>query len=172
MQSFTKFRFRKELFVFCTAILLLFVYLPSYGQSFNVNINGEVGSPLELTINDLAKYPQTTVVRKDKDGQNHTYTGVILSVILQNAGVTLGKDLRGKNLMKIIKVSARDNYEVVFALAELDKDFTDRAIILATQSDGKPLNNEEGPFRVIVQDEKKPARCVRQVKTITVEFVK
>ena len=96
--------------------------------------------------------------------------GVLLATLLQKAGVTLGKDLKGKNLTKYILVGAADGYQVVFALAELDSDFTDRLIILADKVDGKLLAPGEGPFRIIVQDEKKPARCVRQVTGIRVAF--
>lgn len=137
-----------------------------------VNITGEVTTPLELKLTDLQQYPQITVIRKDKDGKDHTYSGVELSAILQKAGVSLGKDLRGKNLAKYILINAADGYQVVFALAELDKDFTDRAIILATTIDGKPLADADGPFRVIVQDEKRPARCIKQVTEIKVEIAK
>ena len=50
--------------------------------------------------------------------------------------------MKGKNLTKYILVTASDNYQVVFALAELDKAFTDRTIHLADQVDGKPLQNK------------------------------
>ena len=137
-------------------------------QTASVKISGEVTVPMTINDDDLHKYPQTTVNRKDHDGKDHTYSGVILSEILKKAGATLGPDLKGKNLAKYILVTASDNYQVVFALAELDKAFTDRTIILADQVDGKPLPSGEGPFRVIVQDEKKPARCIREVTEIKV----
>ena len=104
-----------------------------------IKVSGEVTTPIELKLNDLQKFPQTQVTRKDRDGKDHTYSGVVLSTILQVAGVTLGKDLRGENLTKYVLVEASDGYQVVFALAELDKDFTDRTIILADQVDGAPL---------------------------------
>ena len=137
-----------------------------------VKVTGEVVAPLEIKASDLAQFTQTEVTRKDKDGNNHIYTGVALSAILQKAGVTLGKDLRGKNLTKYMLVDASDGYQVTFALAELDKDFTDRNIILTNQMDGKPLPAADGPFRIIVQDEKKPARCIRQVTSIKVQSAK
>jgi len=138
----------------------------------SVKVTGEVISPLDLKLADLHQFKQVEVTRKDKDGKDHTYSGVILSEILQKAGVTLGKDLRGKNLTKFVLVEASDGYQVVFALAELDKDFTDRMIILADKVDGNPLLPADGPFRIIVQDEKKPARCIKQVMGIKVQFAK
>lgn len=133
-----------------------------------VKISGEMTSPFELTLQGLQNFKQVQVTRKDKDGKDHTYTGVELSAILQKAGVTIGNNLRGKNLTKYALVGAIDGYQVVFALAELDQDFTDRKIIITDTADGKPLTPAEGPFRVIVQDEKKPARCVKQVISIKI----
>ena len=135
----------------------------------SVEVTGQVVSPLDLNLNDLKKFNQTDIVRKDKAGNDHTYKGVMLSDILQKAGVTLGKELRGKNLSKYILVEASDGYEVVFALPELDNNFTEKKVILAYQEDGKPLPVNDGPFHVIIQDEKIPARCVRMVTAIKVE---
>ncbi|MBS1522692.1 MAG: molybdopterin-dependent oxidoreductase [Bacteroidetes bacterium] len=154
-----------------TLAITCFCFIVSYNakaQTASVKVSGEVTTPMSVNDDGLHKYTQTTVIRKDHDGKDHTYTGVILAEILKKAGATLGPDLKGKNLAKYILVTASDNYQVVFALAELDKAFTDRIIILADQVDGKPLPSGEGPFRVIVQDEKKPARCIREVTEIKV----
>jgi DMSO/TMAO reductase YedYZ molybdopterin-dependent catalytic subunit len=137
-----------------------------------VKISGEVTIPMEIKLADMAQFEQTKVVRKDKDGKDHAYTGVLLSALLQKAGATMGKDLKGENLTKYILAQASDGYQITFALAELDKDFTDRQIILATQMDDKALPDADGPFRLIVQDEKKPARCMKQVTGIRVAFAK
>jgi DMSO/TMAO reductase YedYZ molybdopterin-dependent catalytic subunit len=163
---------KKHLLSFAFTSLFLILSYHSKAQTTSVKISGEVTTPMTINDDDLHKYPQTTVTRKDHDGHDHTYTGVILAEILKKAGATLGPDLKGKNLTKYILVTASDNYQVVFALAELDKAFTDRAIILADQVDGKPLPSGEGPFRIIVQDEKKPARCIREVTEIKVVVAK
>src|ERR1700761_1697450 len=146
--------------------------LKAQTKSAVVKISGEVTTPLTIGEADLQKFEQTKLVRKDKDGSDHTYSGVVLASLLQKAGAALGKDLRGKNLAKYVLIDAADGYQVVFALAELDKDFTDRTIILADQMDGKPLPAADGPFRIIVQDEKKPARCIKQVTSIQVMAAK
>jgi DMSO/TMAO reductase YedYZ molybdopterin-dependent catalytic subunit len=153
-------------------ISLIAFLLPVLTQAQSVKIAGEVTTPLDLKLADFQQLPQTNVTRKDRDGGNHTYSGVVLATILQKAGATLGKDLKGENLAKYVWVEAADGYQVVFALAELDSSFTDRTIILANMMDGKPLAAGDGPFRIIVQDEKKPARCIKQVTGIKVQFAK
>ncbi|PTQ96907.1 molybdopterin-dependent oxidoreductase-like protein [Mucilaginibacter yixingensis] len=159
------------------AIVLLLLAAPflvnaQAEKQASVKITGEVTTPLTITPDNIKTYEQTKVTRKDRDGKDHTYTGVLLSTLLQKAGVTMGKDLKGENLVKYVLASASDGYQVTFALAELDKEFTDRAIILATQIDGQPLAAADGPFRIIVQDEKKPARCMKQVTELHIAFAK
>ncbi|EHQ30609.1 molybdopterin-dependent oxidoreductase [Mucilaginibacter paludis] len=141
-------------------------------KAATVKIAGELTNPFNLTLADMHEFEQTKVTRKDRDGKDHSYSGVVLALILQKAGATMGKDLKGENLTKYANVEASDGYQVVFALAELDKEFTDRTIILADEVDGKALPPADGPFRIIVQDEKKPARCIKQVIGITVRFAK
>jgi DMSO/TMAO reductase YedYZ molybdopterin-dependent catalytic subunit len=160
----------KKIFFSVFITLLLFVNVIASAQS--VKIGGEVTAPFALNMADIPGFKQTTVIRKDRDGNDHTYKGVTLAEILTKAGATMGGDLKGENLTKFISVEASDGYQVVFALAELDKSFTDRTIILATTMDEKPLPTGDGPFRIIVQDEKKPARCIKQVTAIKVQFAK
>ncbi|TDQ11272.1 molybdopterin-binding protein [Pedobacter metabolipauper] len=137
-----------------------------------VKITGEVTAAQTIHAADLKQFKQVTVIRKDRDGKDHTYSGVKLFDLLLKAGVTLGKDLRGENLTKFALIEASDGYQVIFTLAELDSEFTDRAIILADRVDNQLLPVADGPFRIIVQDEKKPARCIKQVTAIKIAFAK
>ena len=137
-----------------------------------VKIAGEVSAPFEIKLSDLQQYNKVHVKYKDKDGNYHDYSGVVLAELLQKAGAPLGKELHGKNLAKFVVAEGSDGYQAVFALAELDKGFTDSLVILAVTIDSKPLSPTDGPFRIIVQDEKKQARCVRMVTSIKVESAK
>ncbi|UKT64257.1 molybdopterin-dependent oxidoreductase [Pedobacter mucosus] len=162
-----------------TAILFLFITL-GFANFTNaqeksaaaVKISGELSKPLSVTVADLQKMPRITVSRKDKDNKEHQYAGVSLSSLLTSLGATTGKDLRGENLTKYVIVEASDGYQVIFSLAELDPDFTDDKIILADTIDNALLATADGPFRIIVQNDKKPARCIKQVNSIRIGFAK
>jgi hypothetical protein len=65
-------------------------------------------------------------------------------------------------------VEAADGYRVLFALPEIDPAFTDKRVVLAFLKDGKPLDAKEGPYRIVVPDEKRMARWVRQVTTLKI----
>jgi DMSO/TMAO reductase YedYZ molybdopterin-dependent catalytic subunit len=137
-----------------------------------VKVSGEVTTPLTLSATDFAKMKRSTVMMKDRDGKEHAYTGVSIQEILEQAGVTTGKQLRGENLTKYLLVKCADGYEVLFSLAELDSSFTDRTVILADTIEGKSLPMDKGPFRLIVPGEKKPARSSFQVTEIIIKFAK
>jgi len=161
--------------------IILFLFLTISTSSFlnaqektteTVKISGEVTKPLSIGIADLQKMPRINVNRKDRDNKEHQYSGVLLSALLQNSGATIGKELRGENLTKYVIVQASDGYQVIFSLAELDADFADKKIILADTIDNLPLAPADGPFRIIVQNDKRPARCIKQVNSIRVGFAK
>lgn len=164
---------KKTLNIAAILFLLLAPFLSSaQNKEAIVTVTGEVTTPLNITLAEYEKYNHVTVIRKDKEGKDHIYKGVLLNDILQKAGATLGENLKGANLTKFVLAEASDGYKATFALTELDKAFTDRAVILTNNVDGKPLPATEGPFRIIVPDEKKPARCVRQLISLRVGYAK
>jgi len=128
-----------------------------------LRVEGENPGTLELTASALARLPHRTVKAKDHDGRESTFEGVPLVEVLKAAGVKFGNDLRGKALATYLLVEAADGYRVVFALPELDPASTDRVVVLADRRDGKPLDGKEGPLRIVVPDEKRHSRWVRQV---------
>ncbi|HJY83700.1 MAG TPA: molybdopterin-dependent oxidoreductase [Candidatus Binatia bacterium] len=133
-----------------------------------LSVNGEIEHALELKAEDLAKLPRHSERVTDHNGEEATFEGVPLVEILRLAGAKLGDQLRGKEMPTYVLVGAADGYHVVFALPELDPGFTDRLIFLANLRDGQPLSTAEGPLRIIVPNEKRQARWVRQVTSLTV----
>jgi len=163
----------------CASILSLFLAVGMHSfagaQQKNaaaVKVSGVLTNPLSVTLADLQKMERVQVSRKDRDNKDHQYTGVSLSFLLKQSGATTGKDLRGENLIKYVIVEASDGYQVIFSLAELDPEFSDDKIILADTMDNAPLAVADGPFRIIVQNDKRPARCIKQVTGIKVGFAK
>ncbi len=134
------------------ASILLILALQAVGPAAQLptgmvlRVSGAVSQPLALSLQDLAAMPRTKVTAKEHD-TTATYEGVALTEILQKAGAPLGKQLHGKALASYVLVTAHDGYRVVFALPELDPDFTDASqkIILADTADGKPLPKTKDP---------------------------
>lgn len=133
-----------------------------------LSVGGEVARPLKLSVADLTKIPRQTVSAKDHGGKTATFEGIALVEVLRLAGVEFGEKLRGKSLALFLVVDAADGYRAVFALPELDPAFTDQTIILADRREGKALSEAEGQWRIVVPNEKRQGRWVRQVVALTI----
>jgi hypothetical protein len=149
-------------------LLLGFALNSALLQCQQLTIQTETGKQTVLTRSDIEALPRTNVTTSASD----TFVGVSVKAVLEKAGVSLGESLRGKRLASCLLVEAADGYRVVFALPEIDSAFTEKQIVLAFLKNGKPLDEKEGPYRIVVPDEKKMARWIRQVTTLKIVDVK
>jgi DMSO/TMAO reductase YedYZ molybdopterin-dependent catalytic subunit len=131
-------------------------------------VGGEVKTVLNLALNELKAMPATTVEVKERDGTVSTYEGVLVRDILHRAEVPEGESLRGTALALCLLVKAADGYEVVFALPEIDPLYTDKKLLLAYKRNSAELGDKTGPLRLVLPDEKRQARWVRQVKELEI----
>ena len=152
---------------FFSALLIALVLDAVVVQGQQLTIQPAIGKQTVLTKGDLEALPITTVTPGSSDAPV-TFVGVSVRVLLERAGVGFGETLRGKRLASCLLVEAADGYRVVIALPELDPAFTDRQIVLAYLRNGKPLDEKEGPYQIIIPDEKRMARWVRQVTTLRI----
>jgi DMSO/TMAO reductase YedYZ molybdopterin-dependent catalytic subunit len=133
------------------------------------NVGGAVTTPLTVTVEDLKKMPRKTLrIENPHAKKMEVYEGAPLEALLQKAGVPQGEQLRGAAMATYVLVEAADNYLVVFSLAELDSRFQDSEVLMADTMDGAPLAPDQGPFKLVAPHEKRPARWVKMVKSITV----
>jgi DMSO/TMAO reductase YedYZ molybdopterin-dependent catalytic subunit len=134
-----------------------------------LRIAGAVSTPLVLTVADLKNMPRKSVsVVNPHDKKKETYEGVLLEELLRRAGVPQGEQLRGRAMATYVIAEAEDGYRVVFSLAELDSGILESEVMVADTMDGAPLVAQQGPFRLVAPHEKRPARWVRMLKSITV----
>jgi hypothetical protein len=144
---------------------LLTYPLSVFGQELTIQVG--TGKPIVLTRGDLESLPRSKVTAGNS-GQSTLFEGVALRSVLEKAGVTFGDSLRGKRLASYLLVEAADDYKVVFALPELDPAFNDKQVVLAFLKDGKPLDAKEGPYRIVIPDEKRMSRWIRQVTMLKI----
>ena len=153
----------------CALTICVLFSLPGHAEDIPIlAIGGEVERPLSLSAKQLGAMHHVTAKVREHNGLVSEYEGVPLVDLLESAGLTFGKALRGKRLATYLLVQARDGYAEVFALPELDPAFNDRMIFLAYSKNGDVLPLEEAPLRVIVSDEKREARWIRQVVALKV----
>ena len=130
-----------------------------------LTIGLSVQAPTVLNRIDIARLPHTSVKVKDAGGKVVVYRGVLVRDVLDAAG--LRRD-RKQDLGSYVMIEGVDDPHVLFALAEFDTTLSERRVIVADAKNGKPMVPPEGPFRIIVSDERQPTRWVPQVWAIYV----
>lgn len=130
-------------------------------------IGGDVTPGLTVKPADLKTMPRTTVTVSE-EGRTIAYEGVLVGELLKRAGAPVGRDLSGKAVASYVRATAKDGYQVVFSLAELDPGFTANDIIVADTIDGKPLFDYQGPLRIVAPHDKRGARSIRMLQRIEV----
>jgi len=134
-----------------------------------IKVGGKVITPLVLTTADLKSMPRKTVRVENEHAQKaEVYEGVLVQDILKKAGATIGPKLRGPAMATYVLAEAADDYRVVFSLTEFDSEFQDSEILLADTLDGAPIPSEQGPFRLVVPHDKRPARWIKMLRSLTV----
>jgi DMSO/TMAO reductase YedYZ molybdopterin-dependent catalytic subunit len=146
---------------------------PSFAQTVTGNadleIGGAVTTPLDLTVADLKKLPRKTLtVVNPHDKKTEVFEGVTLEELLRRAGAPQGESLRGAAMATYVLAEAADGYRVVFSLPELDPGVLESEVIVADTMDGAPLGPGQGPLRIVAPHDKRPARWIRMLKSITV----
>jgi hypothetical protein len=123
-------------------------------------------SAVTLDQKALAAMPRMTVQAGAHGDAPSAWEGVALVEVLRAEGAPLGKALRGDALASYVRVTAADGYQVVFGLGELDADMGAAKVVLVDRHEGKPLDDKDGPVRLVVPGDQRPARWVRSVVTI------
>jgi hypothetical protein len=155
-------------FILLSTSLFVLIFTSEAAQCQQLTIQTDSGKQLVLTRADLEALPHVKVTASEHSSGPVNFEGVTLKSALEKAGVTFGESMKGKRLANCLLVEAADGYRAVIALPELDPAFTDRQTLLAFLRDGKPLGEKEGPYRIVIPDEKRMARWVRQVTTLKI----
>jgi hypothetical protein len=122
-----------------------------------------------LSPGDFRDLPHVSLtVHNSHTDAAETYSGVPLAVLLAKANAPLGKELRGKAMTSYVIATGSDGYSAVLSLAEVDPDFHGGQVMVSDTRDGQPLG-KNGPFQLIVSDDKRPARWVHNLISITLK---
>ncbi|SDZ25581.1 Oxidoreductase molybdopterin binding domain-containing protein [Lysobacter sp. yr284] len=125
--------------------------------------------PVEVALDEalIARLPQVKA-EGEAHGRKLSCEGVALVELLRASAAMPAAPLRGAQLARVAQVRARDGYRAAFSLGELDPSLGNRPVVLTRRCNGADLPAEDGPWRLIVPGESRPARWVRQVESIRV----
>ena len=136
--------------------------------STQLTIKTYEGKMLNFNSEELAALPHKQVaVFNAHSKANETYSGVLLADLLSKAGVPLGESVRGKLFMIGIVAEGMDHYSVLYSLAEVDPSIHTGDVIVADTLDGQKLT-KDGAFKMVSSEERRPARWVRNLTSISV----
>lgn len=142
-------------------LLALFIALLCSTAQAQLQVQRLDGSTTTLDAAKLAALPHEAV-KAEAHGHKVEASGVDLLQVLRAAGVTPPEQIRGAALRQVLIASARDGYVVAFSWAELDPALGGRRVFVL--HDG--LKPDEGPLRLVVPADARPARWVRQLETL------
>jgi hypothetical protein len=126
------------------------------------------GKSMSFSPEDIEAMPHKSVsVHNSHTKADETYSGVPLADLLGKVGVPLGESVRGKLFLIGVIAEGTDHYSVLFALAEIDPSIHQGDVIVADSVNGQKLG-KDGVFKMVSTEEKRPARWVRNLASITV----
>lgn len=128
---------------------------------------------LLLTTDEFKALPHMTVtVHNEHTKADETYSGVRVADLLAKMDAPLGSKLRGTALSAYLVATGSDGYVAVVALAEADPSFHSGEVIVADVMNGQPIGEKSGPFKLVVTEDKRPARWVRNLVSLELKSVK
>ncbi len=150
-------------------LVIAAVMLSSVITMAQLTLEVEGGAQKTISQSEFQKMPhQTLTVTNPHTKKQEKYEGVPIRALLDQVGVPAGEKLSGPEMRNYIVISARDGYEVVLAIAEVDPMFQQNQILVADTLDGRPLDDKHGPLQLIVPEDQRPARWVRMISKISV----
>jgi hypothetical protein len=122
-----------------------------------------------LSPADFRALPHVTItLHNSHTSADETYSGIPLATLLEKIKAPLGGELHGQAMTSYLVATGSDGYAVVLSLAEVDPSFHAGQVLVVDARDGKPLG-KNGPFQLIVSDDKRPARWVHNLVSISLQ---
>jgi hypothetical protein len=141
------------------------VSMPLSEAQATLVVHGINGTSATLSTADLDNLRQQNV-RINDHGTPATFQGALLTDVLAKVDLPTGEKFQGTAASYYLLVEAMDGYRAVFSWTELDSTFMAKSVFVATERDGKPLSDKDGPFELVVPGESRDSRWVRQVAAL------
>jgi hypothetical protein len=128
--------------------------------------------PEEFTVKAAelkAMARKTVTVHNAHSNGDETYEGVEVAELLRKYGAPLEKELHGYALAYYAVATGLDGYAAVLSLGEVDTSFHPGDVIVADTMNGKALDARNRPFKLVVTEDKRPARWVRNLVGLQVK---
>lgn len=127
------------------------------------------GKNISVSVTELLNMPQVTVQvhNAHRGGIPETYSGPLLSDVLEKIGLKATRATQALILHSVIIATGMDHYYVLYSAAEVEPTFSNSKVIVAVMKNGLP-NTEGANIELINTDGAKPARWVHGLMGISV----
>lgn len=149
-------------------LLALPLLLGAAAPSLTVSAGGRSAT---LDVAALAALPHESLTVSDH-GRSRTYSGVPVAALAAKVGAPAGETLRGPALASAWLATASDGYRVALSAGEVDAGTGGRKAIVADSENGAPLGAKDGPFKLVVEGDKRPARSARMLVSLELKEVR
>ncbi|MBC7167278.1 molybdopterin-dependent oxidoreductase [Phenylobacterium sp.] len=147
-------------FLPAVAAVAFLLAAPAFAQ--DLKVTRADATSVTLTSEALADLPRSRVTVAGGSGPQ-VYEGPALAYVMRAARLPVGMRAHGEPMKGYLVVRGADGYAAVLSAAEADKELHEDVVILADRLDGQPLPEAEGPWRLVIDDDIRPWRSVRQV---------
>ena len=129
------------------------------------------GKAMTFTVAELKAMPQSTLTAKNgHTSVDETYLGVSVGELLAKCGFAFDSKTAKRVYHSYVRAEGTDGYWVLFSASELMPMLRETGSVIALGVNGKPLG-DEGEFKIVIAGEKRPARWVRNLRSLTVVTV-
>ena len=142
---------------------------PAAKASTELTLTGLGGKKKTLTPAEFKQLPHITVsVHNAHSGKDETYSGVPVKQLLTMVESAKEEGPKTSTNMQVVIAGATDNFHVAMTLCDTNPDCRNGQTLVADMEDGAPIAND-GAFKLILTEDKKPARWARNLQSLTVK---
>lgn len=139
--------------------------------STTLSLSGISGFSKSLTPADLKVLPHISItVHNAHSNKDESYSGVPVKNLLTLVEAAKGDGPKVSANMLVVVAGATDGFHVALTLCDTNPDCRSGQAIVADMEDGAPLT-ADGAFKLILTEDKKPARWARNLSSLTVRAV-
>jgi len=144
---------------------------PAAKPSTQLTVTGVSGKTKTLSPADLKALPHVTVsVMNVHSGKQESYSGVPVKELLAMVEPAKGEGPKVSGNMLVVVAGATDDFHVAITLCDTNPECRNGQAIVADVEDGEPIA-KDGAFKMILTEDKKPARWARNLESLTVKAV-